>query len=57
MKCSQCGSVTFKSLDQIGWPLYYFGAGPNNPQDAEVYFCEAKCASAYQREQKAESNK
>lgn len=54
MKCSHCDTTEFKVLDSIGWPMYYFGAGPNNPQDAEVYFCGPHCASAYQKQHKSD---
>lgn len=52
IRCAQCGTFTMKSVDISGWPLYYFGAGPNNPQDAEVYFCGAHCANDYHKEQR-----
>lgn len=32
------------------WPLYYFGAGPHNPQDANVYFANVYCANEYHKE-------
>lgn len=51
LKCSQCGTSEIDLVDNRGWPLYYFGAGPNNPQDAEVYFCGAICANKYHKEQ------
>ncbi len=59
MSCAQCGTLDIKSKsvyfgrnnEFLGeWPLYYFGAGPNNPQDAEVYFCGAGCANLYHKE-------
>lgn len=48
-RCAQCNTDHNISVDFTGYPLYYFGAGPNNPQDAEVYFCGAQCANDYKR--------
>ena len=31
------------------WPLYYFGAKPTSPQNADVYFCGPNCATQYSR--------
>lgn len=46
--CKTCNK-TIDLVDRLEFPLYYFGAGPNNPQDAEVYFCGPKCAREYQK--------
>lgn len=27
------------------YPLYYFGSGPDNPQDAKEYFCGPTCSN------------
>lgn len=51
ISCAHCGSAAILSVDNNGWPLYYFGAGPNNPQNAEVYFCDVYCANNYVKEQ------
>lgn len=47
----QC-EVCKKELQK--WPLYYFGAGPNNPQDTEVYFCGPYCSNDYHYKKKGE---
>lgn len=31
------------------YPDYYFGAGPDNPEDAVMYFCSPYCSNAYMR--------
>jgi hypothetical protein len=46
--CSQCDKE-IEIVDSFNYPLYYFGAGPNNPQDAEVYFCGADCAYKHKK--------
>lgn len=53
MICSHC-KTNIELVDSNGWPLYYFGAGPNSLQDAKVYFCWAGCATNYQKENKDE---
>jgi len=59
LSCAQCQTFDFESRalyynkdgSMIGeWPLYYFGAGPNNPDQADVYFCSAYCVNAYHKE-------
>lgn len=45
-KCFQCDK-TIEIVDSFNYPLYYYGAGPNNPQDAIVYFCGPDCAYKY----------
>lgn len=61
IQCGQCGTFDIREKaiyhDRHGvllgeWPLYYFGAGPNNPQDADVYFCGVYCANAYHKEKR-----
>jgi len=44
--CDMCGKK-IELLDDAGWSLYYFGAGPNDPQNAKVRFCWAGCASKW----------
>jgi hypothetical protein len=51
IKCSECNTV-IELKDYTGFPLYYFGAGPNNPQDAEHYFCGPICSNSFKREGK-----
>lgn len=48
--CSFCK----KTIDTLSddYPLYYLGAGPNNPEDAEFYFCDAYCSNSFVRERK-----
>jgi len=43
LNCDQCGKK-IELLDGAGWSLYYFGAGPNDSQNAKVRFCWAGCA-------------
>lgn len=59
IKCSQCGttemeqtSVYFSAQGTLlgNWPLYYLGAKPSEPQNAEHYFCNVYCANAFVRE-------
>jgi len=61
MKCAQCGTLDFKSkilyIDGSGvmlgeWPLYYFGALPNEPHMAEAHFCGAECANIWIKEKR-----
>lgn len=56
IKCATCQKIDNfdKSVyyDNRGvllgeWPLYYTGAGPNHPQDADAYFCNVDCAHKY----------
>lgn len=47
MTCKECGQTISSCKDEGGWPLYYLGAGPNNPQDAEMYFCSPDCSWDY----------
>lgn len=46
MTCDYC-KKEIKIFDYTGFPMYYFGAGPNNPQDAEIYFCSPKCSNEW----------
>ena len=50
-ECTNCGrNVTLVTGDNF--PLYYFGAGPNNPEDATSYFCGAACVTKHQMKEK-----
>jgi hypothetical protein len=48
IKCKVCNESITLLLN--GYPLYYFGAGPNNPQDAKEYFCGAVCSNIRHKE-------
>lgn len=41
IQCEVCN----KPLER--WPDYYFGAGPNDPWNADVYFCGPYCSNDY----------
>lgn len=45
IKCSAC-SQYIKGSD-VEYPYYYFGAGPDNPEEANVFFCDANCVYNY----------
>lgn len=47
MICENCGENQNILKDESGFPLYYYGAGPNNPQDAEHYFCGPECSNQW----------
>lgn len=51
MICEKC-KKDIKMIDYTGFPIYYFGAGPDNPQDAEMYFCGPKCSNEWYKENK-----
>jgi hypothetical protein len=56
INCSHCNKKV-KLIDfTTGFPIYYLGSGPNNPQDAEAYFCGAYCSNYYVRLQKISKN-
>ena len=44
IRCSRCKKEITEHLDHLGWPNYYFDAGPHNPEDASKYFCGPECA-------------
>lgn len=48
-RCDQCKKDIVDLVDINGFPLYYFGSGPNNPEDADVYFCGPDCSNEYHR--------
>lgn len=59
IQCAQCKTFDIRETatyfgrdnEMLGvWPLYYFGAGPLDPQNAEVYFCGVYCANEYHKE-------
>jgi hypothetical protein len=61
LSCAQCKSFDIRektvyfgrNSELLGeWPLYYWGAGPHNPQDAEAYFCCAQCANDWVKERR-----
>lgn len=33
--------------DEYGFPIYYYGAGPDNPENAKIFFCGPKCANKW----------
>jgi len=47
INCQQCNQI----IDISGkrYPIYYFGAGPDNPEDAVMYFCGPHCSNDYLR--------
>lgn len=62
--CAQCGTLDIESKsiyfgrnnELLGeWPLYYFGASPLEPQNADVYFCGAECANIWKKERNNET--
>lgn len=54
IKCKFCGEENL--LVDKGFPLYYFGAGPNNPEDANLYFCGPGCAWDYKLSKNVQKN-
>lgn len=44
--CETCNK-SIEIVDTFQFPLYYYGAGPSNPQDAIAYFCGPDCAYKY----------
>ena len=61
IQCAQCGTFDIESKtvyfgrnnELLGeWPLYYFGASPLEPQNADVYFCGVYCANDYHKEKR-----
>ena len=52
MFCDHCKNI-ITLLDDKKWPLYYFGAGPNNPENARVYFCGPECAYKFLKKDKS----
>lgn len=44
--CDECDKE-ISIVDSFNYPLYYYGAGPDNPQDARAYFCGSDCAYKY----------
>jgi len=59
IQCAQCGTLDIRETGSyIGhkgeflgeWPLYYFGAKPTEPMNADVYFCGVECANKFHRE-------
>lgn len=49
-KCNICNT----SVNKL---LYYFGAGPNNPEKAKVVFCGPTCATIFYSSNKYLCNK
>lgn len=57
IQCAQCKTIDITNLSHyynkkadgyLGeWPLYFFGAGPHNPAEAEFYFCGPHCATLF----------
>lgn len=50
MICENCGENKNILTSNSGFPLYYYGAGPYNPQDAKYYFCGPECSNAWYKE-------
>ncbi len=54
--CHQCGSEisnVFNDPEDVilfGWPRYWWGGAPTEPQGAEFYFCGSNCAVAHVNE-------
>lgn len=53
--CYVC-DVHIELTDSFNYPLYYYGAGPNNPQDAKAYFCGPSCAYKYIKKVRSDKN-
>lgn len=50
MICENCGENQKIIQDNSGYPIYYYGTGPNNPEDAKYYFCSPECSHKWHKE-------
>jgi hypothetical protein len=50
--------VCTKSIELLfdGYPLYYFGARPDEPWNAKQYFCGPICTTEYYNKEKNNGN-
>lgn len=46
MQCDTC-KLLIVQVDNRGYLLYYFGAGPNDPEHALKSFCGPHCATEF----------